>query len=383
MTPQRKPTAIILAAGYSRRMGEFKPLMKLGAQTVLERAVSLYRAAGVADIRVVTGFRSETIRSALSSQPAGVIHNPAYDSGMFSSVQAAVNALPANVRSFFVHPVDIPLVRPHTLTMLMDAFDRCPSPVVYPVFDGLRGHPPLVHGKLKDPILSHDGRGGLRDLLIRFDSGALEVQVADEGVLLDLDAPDDFQRLSRRLIASTRLTEDECRVLMEKVQRLPGPVIDHCRQVACVAESLARAICGSGGAIDVPLVRSAALVHDVARLKKNHAAAGADLLNAMGFPAMAAIVAVHMHIDVATDALLDPAQIVHLADKLVDGSKLVSLPQRFNAKLKKFAHDPTVSEKINRRRCAALTIQDNVERVCGSTIQRMLTEAGMVRGDQA
>ena len=382
MTPQHQRSAIILAAGYSRRMQRFKPLLTLGGQTVIERVVSLHRNIGVTDIRVVTGFRSEAIRSALTSLPVTVVHNPAHDTGMFSSVQAGVNSLPKDVTSFFVHPVDIPLVRPHTLVALMDAFDEHPSPVVYPVFDDTRGHPPLIQGVMKTAILSHSGNGGLRNLLRGFDSSARQVQVADEGVLLDLDTPGDFQRLSTRLEYSAILNEAESRILMKKVCMLPEEVINHCRQVAHVAEVLASAVNGSGGAIDSPLVYSAARVHDLARLERNHATAGARLLEAMGFQAMAAIVAVHMDIDASADSPLDEAQIVYLADKLVAGNTVVNLSQRFEAAEVKYGRDPKVLAKIRQRRRSAFCIQKKIEQASGNTIQIILTKAGIIHGSQ-
>lgn len=376
MIRSRKISAVILAAGYSRRMERFKPLLPLGGMTVLERVVSLYEITGVTDIRVVTGFRSDKIRSALAARPVSVVHNPVHDSGMFSSVMAGVNSLPEGVRAFFVHPVDIPLVRPHTLALLMDAFNENPSPVIYPAFDDRRGHPPLVHGELRKEIVSHDGTGGLRALLRRFDSRALDLPLADEGVLLDMDTPNDFQRLSTRIKRSDILTENEGRVLMEKVRSLPGPVIDHCRQVARVAEALAAAVTG-GCAIDLPLVRSAARVHDAARLEKNHAAAGSRLLREMGFPSLADIIAVHMDMDVCENAPLDEAQIVHLADKLVAGDTVVGLPRRFAAKLTKYGLDPKVYEKISRRRRTAFSIQEKVESAAGEKMHRILEKAGL------
>jgi len=382
MTRQRQPSAIILAAGYSRRMQRFKPLLVLGGRTVLERVVSLYRSAGVTDIRVVTGFRSQTIRSALAGRPVAVVHNPEHDNGMFSSVLAGIHTLDSQVPSFFVHPVDIPLVRPHTLAMLMNAFDQLPSSVAYPVFDDKRGHPPLIDGALKETILSHSGGGGLSTLLRRFDATALDVQVADEGVLLDADTPDDFQCLETRQGTFDRLTEDECRVLMEKVGKLPRPLIHHCRRVASVAAALARAVNDSGGSLDVHLVQSAARVHDVARVEKNHAAVGARLLHAMGFPAMAALVASHMDTRLSQDSPLDEAQIVFLADKLMAGTTLVSLKQRFDTKLKKYGHDPKVSEKIDRRQRAALAIQSKVEQTSGQTIDQLLNKAGITNRRQ-
>ncbi len=378
MTRQRRPSAIILAAGYSRRMRRFKPLLTLGRRTVLERVVSLYRSAGVTDIRVVTGFRSQSIRSVMTGLPVAVVHNPAHDEGMFASVLAGIDTLDPDVPSFFVHPVDIPLVRPHTLAMLMGALDRRPSPVAYPVFDEQRGHPPLIDGTLKETILSHSGGGGLSALLRRFDATALNVQVADEGVLLDADTPDDFQRLETRLATSDRLTDDECRALMEKVSKLPGSLIHHCHRVACVAGKLARAVNDGGAALDVHLVQSAARVHDVARIEKNHAAAGAHLLHAMGFPAMAALVASHMDIRLCQNSPLDEAQIVFLADKLVAGTTLVSLMQRFDAKLKKYGRDPKVAKVIDQRRRAALMIQGKVEQTSGQTMGQLLNEAGVI-----
>lgn len=378
MTRSSQTSAIILAAGYSRRMGKFKPLMKLAGMTVLDRVVSLYRSAGVADIRVVTGFRSQAIRSALPAGTVSVVHNPNHEKGMFSSVLAGVKALAPDVGSFFVHPVDIPLVRPHTPAMLMDAFDRHPAPVVYPVFDGRRGHPPLIHGRLRSAICAHDGSGGLRTLLGQFDATALAVNMADEGVLLDLDTPEDFQRLAARMETTDRLSDKECRVLMENVCGLPGPIVDHCRQVAVVAQILAEAVHGSGSGINVSLVRSAARVHDVARLDSNHAAVGARLLNEMGFPAMADIVAVHMDIEVTETSPLDEAQLVYLADKLVSGNTVVDMARRFAAKLEEYGHEPKVAANIDRRLQTALTIQGKVERIAGRAVDQILKTAGIV-----
>ncbi|BBO74307.1 molybdopterin-guanine dinucleotide biosynthesis protein MobA [Desulfosarcina widdelii] len=367
-----KTAAVILAAGFSSRMKVFKPLMKLGERRVLDRVVDLYCRAGIADIRVVAGHRSGEIRAALAGRPVTVVENPLYADGMYSSVVAGVKTLPRNISFFFIHPVDIPLVRPHTLTWLLDAAGNDPSPVVYPVFDGRRGHPPLIRKDLENAIADHDGQGGLRALLSRFDAEAREVPVADEGILLDLDTQSDYQSLTARLEPGNLLTEAECRALMRDVQGLPAAIVHHCRQVARVARALAEAINARGGSLDIGLIDAAARVHDVARLEKNHARAGARLLEAMDFGDMAAVVAVHMEIRVTPEAPLDEAQIVHLADKLVAGRAVVDLNRRFDAKLEKFGQDPQAAKAITRRRQAALDIQAKVERAAGSTISQLL-----------
>ena len=58
---QERFTALVLAAGYSSRMMDFKPLLKFGAETVLELVISLLAGTGISDIRVVVGHRAHDI----------------------------------------------------------------------------------------------------------------------------------------------------------------------------------------------------------------------------------------------------------------------------------------------------------------------------------
>ncbi|MBI5894558.1 MAG: NTP transferase domain-containing protein, partial [Desulfobacterales bacterium] len=86
-------SAIILAAGYSRRMGRFKPLLPLGPTTVVGHVVTLYRAAGIEDICVVAGYQAEALQAALLPLGVRCVVNPAYDLGMYGSLVTGVAAL--------------------------------------------------------------------------------------------------------------------------------------------------------------------------------------------------------------------------------------------------------------------------------------------------
>src|SRR5208283_3811365 len=97
-----KISAIILAAGYSRRMGALKPILKLGGKTILERTISLFQDFGIEDVIVVVGHRAKEIVSHVENCRAQVITNEQFERGMFSSVQAGVNALRPESEAFFV-----------------------------------------------------------------------------------------------------------------------------------------------------------------------------------------------------------------------------------------------------------------------------------------
>jgi CTP:molybdopterin cytidylyltransferase MocA len=75
-------SAIILAAGYSSRMGAFKPLLPFGDTTVMERSIALFRRAGIRDIRVVVGHNSSELLPLLKRLQALPLLNERYQEGM-------------------------------------------------------------------------------------------------------------------------------------------------------------------------------------------------------------------------------------------------------------------------------------------------------------
>jgi molybdenum cofactor cytidylyltransferase len=191
VTVRKGFAAVVLAAGYSRRMGAFKPLLPLGSTTVIERVLATVREAGVETIRVVVGWQAEQLIPVLERCEIPWVRNTRSEDGMFSSVQAGVRGLPS--RAFFILPGDMPLVQPATFTRLIATWDARPGGIVYPCHEGKRGHPPLIAGGYLPEILRETPAGSLRELLGRHAEDARDIEVADPGILMDLDTPDDYQ----------------------------------------------------------------------------------------------------------------------------------------------------------------------------------------------
>lgn len=195
MNPE-SATALVLSAGFSERMGDFKPLMKLGGITILERVIRLFQSTGVSRIHVVVGHRASELSPLIDRWGACSVVNVNYTEGMFSSVTAGVSSLDEATESFFVLPVDIPLVRPATLRALLQAFPAGADAICHPTFGGRRGHPPLIGGLHIRSILEWRGEGGLRGLLTRLERHAFDVAVVDEFIHADMDTPEDYRRLA-------------------------------------------------------------------------------------------------------------------------------------------------------------------------------------------
>lgn len=185
--------AIILAAGLSTRVGEFKPLLSIGPQTLLGHTISLFQSSGVDDIVVVTGHQSEDLKQELNRYSCRSVLNENFSNGMFSSVQVGVEALDTLSDAFFLLPVDMPLVRQETIINLMEEMEQDPhSLVFYPECQTRRGHPPLIRRDLAAAILSYDDQGGLRALLRRYRHKSRNVVVDDPYILLDVDTQNDL-----------------------------------------------------------------------------------------------------------------------------------------------------------------------------------------------
>jgi molybdenum cofactor cytidylyltransferase len=194
----KKPFAVlILAAGLSSRANSFKPLLPLGDVTITDHVISIFLQYGVV-VYLVLGHRQNEVRESIKSRNVTFVENPDYLRGMFTSIQAGVRKLNFNFKWFFISPVDIPLISPATIACLMREAENNPDKIIYPVFEGRRGHPPLIPSSLVPAILGWDKDGGLNAVLALNKECALEVEVPDRNILFDIDTPEDYEEALRR-----------------------------------------------------------------------------------------------------------------------------------------------------------------------------------------
>ena len=204
-------SALVLAAGESRRMGEPKQLLPWGAHTVIEQIVETLEASPVDEIVVVLGHRAEeigakvaalTARSASDPDrtPARVrtTLNPDYRSGMLSSLQHGIRTLAEDTRACFIVLCDQPQMKAATLRTLRTAFEQSGRGIVVPSHAMRRGHPLLIDlRKYRDEILAIDGAPGLQKVLRDHTDDILHVNIDDPAVLADLDTREEYERARR------------------------------------------------------------------------------------------------------------------------------------------------------------------------------------------
>lgn len=184
--------AVIVAAGMSSRMGDFKPMMNIGSISIAQRIVATLHQAGVERIIVVTGYNAQQLERHLAGNGLIFLRNEAYASTqMFDSAKIGLSYLRDKCDQILFTPVDIPLFTALTVTKLLESA----APLACPVCEGKTGHPLLISSSLLDTILSDRGENGLQGAISRCGVTMTQVPVEDPGVLHDADTPEDYQSL--------------------------------------------------------------------------------------------------------------------------------------------------------------------------------------------
>jgi molybdenum cofactor cytidylyltransferase len=186
--------ALLLAAGRSRRMGAFKPLLPFGDRTVIECCISNLRAAGIEDIIVVTGHRAEDVRAHLQDLNIKFAFNPDPDSEMSASIACGVKQVHPNARALLIALVDHPAVPPLVITLLIEQWRRG-AKLVQPEYEGHGGHPVLIDLSYRDDLAAIDPQRGLRALFDAHRAEVRRVSVEFPYVARDMDTWEDYQRL--------------------------------------------------------------------------------------------------------------------------------------------------------------------------------------------
>ena len=186
-------SAILLAAGQSKRMGELKQLMPFGQSTIVEQAVDNLLGSAVVEVIVVVGYKAEDVIKAIAAKPIRMVINPDYEQGMSTSIIAGLNLVHGGVQGVMLAMGDQPLVDSQTINGLIDEFCNHDKGIAVPTYQGRRGHPIIFAIKYKEQLLKLGGDVGGRQIIKDNPGDVLDVAVDSESVVADFDTTDDYQ----------------------------------------------------------------------------------------------------------------------------------------------------------------------------------------------
>ncbi len=190
--------ALVLAAGQSRRMGRNNKLLaEIDGVAMVRRTAENVLASKASPVIAVTGHEQARTEAALEGLDLGFAHNADYAEGLSTSIKAGLAALEEDVDGILVCLGDMPRVTPETIDKLIAAFDPLEGRAIcVPTWRGKRGNPVLWASRFFDEMMQVSGDVGARHLIGTHADLVVEVEMKDDGVMIDVDTPDALAKLN-------------------------------------------------------------------------------------------------------------------------------------------------------------------------------------------
>jgi molybdenum cofactor cytidylyltransferase len=190
-------SAVLLAAGLSRRMGVDKLSLPWKSRTILEESLRNLCRSSVREVIVVVSEETRKILREVRDERVRIVLNPVPEEGMGGSIREGVTAVIPGRAGILVALGDQPLLDPRTVNCLVRAFVPGRGQIVLPVFRGRRGHPVLFDRCYRDDLLGLHGDVGGRAIVERFSDRVTEIRTQSEAVIRDFDTWKDYVKAFR------------------------------------------------------------------------------------------------------------------------------------------------------------------------------------------
>jgi molybdenum cofactor cytidylyltransferase len=169
-----------------------KPLVRIAAEQAI--------ASRAKPVIVVTGHEREKVEAALSGLPLRLVNNPDFVEGLGTSLKAGIAAVPEEADAAIVCLGDMPQVDAALINKLVSAFDPERGVlVVVPSIDGRRGNPVVWSRRFFHDLMSIQGDIGARHLIGSYAEVVVEVPVASEAALTDVDTPESLSAVKSEI----------------------------------------------------------------------------------------------------------------------------------------------------------------------------------------
>ena len=186
-------SAILLAAGESKRMGRTKLLLKWDQRTIIEKSVDTLLASKIDELIVVLGHQAQAVLRKLGARRLKAVINHQYRMGMSTSIRRGLGEVGPKSEAILIALADQPFVETDLIDHLIDIYRQNPHGIVLPSYKGGRGHPVILDRfRYGEEMRNLTGDVGCRPILNRHPEDILEVEVKSEGVIADIDSWEEY-----------------------------------------------------------------------------------------------------------------------------------------------------------------------------------------------
>ena len=201
-------SAVILAAGESRRMGKQNKLfLPVGGEALLVKLVKALCHSDVGQVLVVIGYEAEQIRLELNDLAVSFVYNHNFREGMTTSIKSGIREVSQDCDGFLICLADMPFLNTSEINKLIHAYvqNRIKGKrlIAVPMFKGQIGNPVLFSSEFRNDILEHKKKSGCKGIIIKNSEYVMKIEMDNDSILLDVDTLEDYQ-IAKEAFATER-----------------------------------------------------------------------------------------------------------------------------------------------------------------------------------
>lgn len=184
---------IIMASGFSRRMGQDKLLMNLQGKPVIQWVIEAALQSGADETVLI--YRNPALKDIARAFGIAALYNPKAAGGQSEGIRLAVERLPQTAAYLFLAG-DQPLITPATLQGILAVYRESKPDIISAAWKGSRTLPALFAPTMTQPLLSLEGDRGGRSLI---DSGLYRTvfqELSGEEEQWDIDTPEELKKIA-------------------------------------------------------------------------------------------------------------------------------------------------------------------------------------------
>ena len=184
-------TGIILASGFSRRMGRDKLLLEIEGEKIIERVIKACKSSNLGNIILI--YREDDIKSIGDKYKIKTIYNPNANLGQSEAMKLGIKEA-GNVEHYMFFVGDQPFLTSELINKLILEYKITKTTILVPYYNGNRGMPMIISSKYKEELLNIVGDKGGRDIVNKYILEVEKVHIKEEKQGLDIDSPEDFRK---------------------------------------------------------------------------------------------------------------------------------------------------------------------------------------------
>jgi len=188
-------SGIILAAGFSKRLGRDKLLLEMNHGTIIENVIRASVQSALDEIILV--YRRDVVKAVTDSYRIKTVKNEEAKYGQSTSVVKGIRAANPTTDAYLFMVGDQPFLNSETINHMLDCRVKNPGQIIVPLYNGHAGNPVLFPVSFKNDLLLIRGDTGGRSVIQAFKDRVTHLCIEQSSICYDVDTMEDFENIKK------------------------------------------------------------------------------------------------------------------------------------------------------------------------------------------